>query len=220
MSGHPASNHLPPLTNLRSLIAHPKDRVAALQDVQSLPFFSMLPFATLRQIDAPFVPVLDGETDVGYFDSFSSPEDMAKYAEVFKKQRDVEAVEERGKGNRNNWVSGEAPKLWMKADACFRIGRIHVWSERSGGTIVLLKRVMLIVDSGRAGAWRDQGRGGSAADDVLISPCQIVFCLVPSPSAWSRFPYRSSGSYHHGLWASYHILCHAMMYTSFLAYYE
>ena len=66
----------------------------------------MLPFATLRQIDAPFVPVLDGETDVGYFDSFSSPEDMAKYAEVFKKQRDVEAVEERGKGNRNNWVSG------------------------------------------------------------------------------------------------------------------
>ncbi len=41
---------------------------------------------------------------MGYFDSFSSPEDMAKYAEVFKKQRDVEAVEEKGQGNRNNWV--------------------------------------------------------------------------------------------------------------------
>jgi hypothetical protein len=50
------------------------------------------------------VPVLDGDTDVGYFDSFSSPEDMAKYAEVFKKQRDVEAVEEKGSGDRNNWV--------------------------------------------------------------------------------------------------------------------
>jgi len=75
-----------------------------LQDVQSLPFFSDLPFAGLRQISAPFVPVLDGETDVGYFDSFSSPEDMAKYAEVFKKQKDVEAVEENGSGNRNNWV--------------------------------------------------------------------------------------------------------------------
>ena len=48
--------------------------------------------------------MLDGETDVGYFDSFSSPEDMAKYAEVFKKQRDVEAVEEKGSGDRNNWV--------------------------------------------------------------------------------------------------------------------
>jgi len=87
-----------------SLIAHPKDRIANLQDIQSLPFFSDLPFSGLRQIAAPFVPVLDGETDVGYFDSFSSPEDMAKYAEVFKKQRDVEAVEEKGQGNRNNWV--------------------------------------------------------------------------------------------------------------------
>ena len=86
------------------LIAHPKDRISSLQEVQSLPFFSSLPFGSLREIPAPFVPVLDGETDVGYFDSFTSPEDMAKYAEVFKKQRDVEAVEERGQGNRNNWV--------------------------------------------------------------------------------------------------------------------
>ncbi|KAL7422770.1 serine/threonine-protein kinase dbf2 [Cryptotrichosporon argae] len=86
------------------LIAHPKDRVSTLADVQTLPFFSSLRFSSLRDLPAPFVPVLDGETDVGYFDSFSSPEDMAKYAEVFKKQRDVEAVEERGQGNRNNWV--------------------------------------------------------------------------------------------------------------------
>ncbi|EIW67258.1 hypothetical protein TREMEDRAFT_40420 [Tremella mesenterica DSM 1558] len=86
------------------LIASPKDRISNLQDIQALPFFSSLPFGSLRELPAPFVPVLDGETDVGYFDSFSSPEDMAKYAEVFKKQRDVEAVEERGIGNRNNWV--------------------------------------------------------------------------------------------------------------------
>lgn len=63
-----------------------------------------MPFGSLRELPAPFVPVLDGETDVGYFDSFESAEDMAKYAEVFKKQRDVEAVEERGIGARNNWV--------------------------------------------------------------------------------------------------------------------
>ncbi|WWC63293.1 uncharacterized protein I303_105893 [Kwoniella dejecticola CBS 10117] len=86
------------------LIANPKDRITTLDEVQTLPFFSSLPFKNLRAIDAPFVPVLDGETDVGYFDSFTSPEDMAKYAEVFKKQRDVEAVQEKGIGNRNNWM--------------------------------------------------------------------------------------------------------------------
>jgi hypothetical protein len=88
-----------------SLIAHPKDRVATLQDVQTLPFFQKTKFSALRETTAPFVPMLDGETDVGYFDSFDSAEDMAKYAEVFKKQRDVEAVQENGLGNRNNWVS-------------------------------------------------------------------------------------------------------------------
>jgi hypothetical protein len=89
-----------------SLIAHPRDRIATLQDVQSLPFFTPIPFTSLRQLDAPFVPVLDGDSDVGYFDSFSSPEDMAKYAEVFKKQKDVEAVKEEGaKDAWNNWVS-------------------------------------------------------------------------------------------------------------------
>lgn len=87
------------------LIAHTNDRVDSLHDVQTLSFFASIPFATLRQIPAPFVPMLDGETDVGYFDSFDSADDMAKYAEVFKKQRDVEAVQEKGKGNRNNWVS-------------------------------------------------------------------------------------------------------------------
>jgi non-specific serine/threonine protein kinase len=55
--------------------------------------------------------MLDGETDVGYFDSFESAEDMAKYAEVFKKQRDVEAVQEKGLGNRNNWVGSSLHQL-------------------------------------------------------------------------------------------------------------
>lgn len=100
----------------RRLIAHPKDRIATLSDVQSLPFFSSLPFGSLREVPAPFVPVLDGDTDVGYFDSFTSPEDMAKYAEVFKKQRDVEAVQEKGQGNRNNWVG-------------FTFGKNHVVSQ-------------------------------------------------------------------------------------------
>ena len=86
------------------LIAHPKDRIASLSDCQTLPFFQSLPFQSLREREAPFVPMLDGETDVGYFDSFENEADMAKYAEVFKKQRDVAAVEEKGLGGRNNWV--------------------------------------------------------------------------------------------------------------------
>jgi hypothetical protein len=94
---------------INSLIAHPKDRVATLPDVQTLPFFQKTKFSALRETTAPFVPMLDGETDVGYFDSFESAEDMAKYAEVFKKQRDVEAVQEKVLGNRNNWVSHNHP---------------------------------------------------------------------------------------------------------------
>jgi len=99
---------------INSLIAHPKDRVATLPDVQTLPFFQKTKFSALRETTAPFVPMLDGETDVGYFDSFESAEDMAKYAEVFKKQRDVEAVQEKGLGNRNNWVSPRERSLKRK----------------------------------------------------------------------------------------------------------
>ena len=87
-----------------SLIAAPKDRVSTIHEVQSLKFYREMPFKGLRQMAAPFVPMLDNETDVGYFDSFNSPEDMAKYAEVFKKQADVEAVAERGRGEKNAWV--------------------------------------------------------------------------------------------------------------------
>ncbi|KAJ9100750.1 hypothetical protein QFC19_005489 [Naganishia cerealis] len=86
------------------LIAHPRDRVSNIQDVQAMPFYQGLQFNNLRQTAAPFVPMLDSELDVGYFDSFNSPEDMAKYAEVFKKQQDVDAVAERGIGERSAWV--------------------------------------------------------------------------------------------------------------------
>jgi hypothetical protein len=72
--------------------------------------------------------MLDGETDVGYFDSFESAEDMAKYAEVFKKQRDVEAVQEKGLGNRNNWV--RYLLLFIHGEMLIT-GRFHIWKERS-----------------------------------------------------------------------------------------
>ena len=114
-----------------SLIAHPKDRVSTLQDVQTLPFFQKTKFSALRETTAPFVPMLDGETDVGYFDSFESAEDMAKYAEVFKKQRDVEAVQEKGLGNRNNWVRFSSTVVLRVYGEMLMTGRFHVWKECS-----------------------------------------------------------------------------------------
>ena len=44
---------------------------------------------------APFVPALDSEIDTGYYDDFTSPQDMEKYAEVIEKQRHVERVKEK-----------------------------------------------------------------------------------------------------------------------------
>jgi cell cycle protein kinase DBF2 len=59
----------------------------------------------LRSIHAPFVPALDSELDTGYYDDFSSPEDMAKYAEVKEKQRNVDQVKEKDEPfKRGVWV--------------------------------------------------------------------------------------------------------------------
>lgn len=69
------------------------------------PFFAGVKWEDLRAVRAPFVPALDSEIDTGYYDDFSSAEDMAKYAEVLEKQRNVEAVKEKDEGfGRGVWV--------------------------------------------------------------------------------------------------------------------
>ena len=51
------------------------------------------------------MPSLDSEEDTGYYDDFTSPEDMAKYAEVMEKQRNVDAVREKDEAfGRGIWV--------------------------------------------------------------------------------------------------------------------
>lgn len=51
------------------------------------------------------MPSLDSEEDTGYYDDFTSPEDMAKYAEVLEKQRNVDAVREKEEAfGRGIWV--------------------------------------------------------------------------------------------------------------------
>ncbi|TFK47909.1 kinase-like protein [Heliocybe sulcata] len=77
------------------LIAHSTTRISTLADLASHPFFADIHWPNLRATQAPFVPALDSEIDTGYYDDFTSPEDMAKYAEVREKQLTVDKVREK-----------------------------------------------------------------------------------------------------------------------------
>lgn len=104
------------------LIAHSTLRYSSMSQLKTHPFFAGIPWDNLRARDAPFVPALDSEVDTGYYDDFTSVEDMAKYAEVKEKQRNVERVKEKeetfGRGvwvgftfGKNSSVSHLAAKL-------------------------------------------------------------------------------------------------------------
>ncbi|KEI38472.1 uncharacterized protein L969DRAFT_88911 [Mixia osmundae IAM 14324] len=80
---------------ITALLADKKSRVSRMDDLKSLPFFAGVPWDTLRDKPAPFIPALDSEVDAGYFDNFEDPADMAKYAEVREKARNVDAVQEK-----------------------------------------------------------------------------------------------------------------------------
>ncbi|VDC07008.1 unnamed protein product [Peniophora sp. CBMAI 1063] len=77
------------------LIAHASVRYSSLDDLKSHPFYDGAYWKDLRAMPAPFVPALDSEIDTGYYDDFTSAEDMAKYAEVIEKQRNVDKVKEK-----------------------------------------------------------------------------------------------------------------------------
>ncbi|KAE9397835.1 AGC/NDR protein kinase [Gymnopus androsaceus JB14] len=91
------------------LIAHASSRFSTLSQVTSHPFFSEctppVHWEDLRSTRAPFVPALDSEVDTGYYDDFTSLEDMAKYAEVREKQKNVDKVKEKEEEfGRGVWV--------------------------------------------------------------------------------------------------------------------
>ncbi|KAF9229850.1 AGC/NDR protein kinase [Gyrodon lividus] len=86
------------------LISHASVRYSTLAQVTSHPFFERVKWEDLRSTRAPFVPALDSEVDTGYYDDFTSPEDMAKYAEVKEKQKNVEKVKEKDEPHRGVWV--------------------------------------------------------------------------------------------------------------------
>ncbi|KAF8584970.1 kinase-like protein [Ramaria rubella] len=109
------------------LIAHSTARVTTITQLKAHPFFAGVPWDALRARDAPFVPALDSEIDTGYYDDFTSLEDMAKYAEVKEKQKNVELVKEKeeafGRGvwvgftfGKNNVAGQAAGRLAASAD--------------------------------------------------------------------------------------------------------
>jgi cell cycle protein kinase DBF2 len=87
------------------LIAHTSARYCTLGALRVHPFFKAVPWDNLRGAPAPFVPALDSDEDTGYYDDFTSPEDMAKYAEVREKQRNVDRLREKDEPfTRGVWV--------------------------------------------------------------------------------------------------------------------
>ncbi|KAI0075902.1 kinase-like protein [Panus rudis PR-1116 ss-1] len=87
------------------LIAHASVRYSSISQLKAHPFFKGVKWDNLRSIRAPFVPALDSDIDTGYYDDFTSPEDMEKYAEVREKQKNVEAVKEKEEPfSRGVWV--------------------------------------------------------------------------------------------------------------------
>ncbi|KAJ3998856.1 AGC/NDR protein kinase [Lentinula boryana] len=90
-------------------IAHASTRYSTMSQVTAHPFFTKctppVHWDDLRLTRAPFVPALDSELDTGYYDDFTSLEDMAKYAEVREKQKNVDKVREKEEPfGRGVWV--------------------------------------------------------------------------------------------------------------------
>lgn len=74
------------------LIADPISRLRSFEHVKRMPYFADINFEALRTMSPPFTPQLDSETDAGYFDDFTNEADMAKYADVFKRQNKLSAM--------------------------------------------------------------------------------------------------------------------------------
>lgn len=72
-------------------------RFRSLTDVKSHSYFAGYDWDHLRSgsLRPPFVPELASEIDVGYFDDFNNEEDMSKYKDIHRKQREIEAAVDR-----------------------------------------------------------------------------------------------------------------------------
>ncbi|WEW61404.1 serine/threonine-protein kinase dbf2 [Emydomyces testavorans] len=77
------------------LVAAKERRFKNIKEIHTHEYFVDVHFDRLRELNPPFVPELDSETDAGYFDDFGSEADMAKYKDVHDKQKALEEMAER-----------------------------------------------------------------------------------------------------------------------------
>ncbi|KAF8308628.1 kinase-like protein [Clavulina sp. PMI_390] len=111
---------------IERLITSEALRYGTMTAVREHPFFRGVPWTTLRSTDPPFVPSLDGDEDTGYYDDFGNPEDMAKYAEVREKAKNVDAVREKDDViGRGVWVGFTFGKNGMGAVGSRMMGQGH-----------------------------------------------------------------------------------------------
>ena len=88
------------------LVAATDRRFAGIAEIHRHQYFAEVDFSKLREQKPPFVPDLDSEVDAGYFDDFSSAEDMAKYKEVHDKQTALESMADRDEKMNNQLFVG------------------------------------------------------------------------------------------------------------------
>ena len=85
------------------------------------------------------MPALDSEIDTGYYDDFTSLEDMAKYAQVKEKQRDVERVKEKEEPfGRGVWVGFTFGKNHAVGQAAGRLAAQHSKADDNGGSMATI----------------------------------------------------------------------------------
>ncbi|KAI9225233.1 MAG: kinase-like protein [Piptocephalis tieghemiana] len=73
------------------LITSREDRLSSVSEARRHPFFANFNFDNPREREMPpFVPDLENEEDVHYFDDFSNESDMTIYADVWRKQEELE----------------------------------------------------------------------------------------------------------------------------------
>lgn len=98
-----------------------------------------MPWDDLRDRNAPFVPSLDSEIDTGYYDDFTSLEDMAKYAEVKEKQKHVERVKETEEPfGRGVWVGFTFGKNNAAGQAAARLTAQRLSPEDDSGSLATI----------------------------------------------------------------------------------
>ncbi len=91
-------------------------------------------FSRLRERTPPFVPSLDSEIDTGYYDDFTSLEDMAKYAEVQAKKDNVDKMRAKGSvdnSKRGVWVGFTFGKTGVNQHTrqALRVGEVNEFGE-------------------------------------------------------------------------------------------